>query len=681
MDLTSALTGVDVLVLSPHLDDALFSAHTVLRDSVRTARTVQAWTVFAGAPEDPTPTEWDRRCGYDNAQSLIRDRRAEDLAAFANLPEVEVRHLDMLERAYSDPERRERDMTELLRLIDAWRAEIGPKGGVILLPVGAGTRMAPGVADLARATLDRVRSAFPRRGSRAAAPSTHTPVPAPAPASTPDATGSAGTGTSGADARSSAGVDLRHNAIRTAAGVVRSALHWDFQRRRAAAQRRGMLANEDHVAVRDVVREHCTGAADVKVWFYEELPYLWGERGDAQARSLQSPDVPLARCEVPVDRAAKVDAITRYRSQVRLMDPVKRRLESAATLPETERLWVPVNGRLEVRDALAPGITVVIPAYNAAATIGLQLEALSRQQDAPEFEVVIVDNGSTDDLLGAVEPYRSGRLDLRIVRATERQGVSYARNVGIGEARREHLVICDADDVVSQHWLRDMAAALAGWTIISGSARPTPDSAFTDVDAIWSWLDSEETGTAPSPHPADPGYPIMMGGDCGMRTAFARAIGGFDQSFVRGSDDVDFALRAQHAGARIGQFAGARIAYRDRPTVRGTAKKSAQRAFMHTRLAERHDLWSTSPSLRGNWGLELPKALLVTGMMALRLRRADWHGAAGRVGMSAGLLSGYAWHHVLGRGGEPELGIGLDHGSGRVGDVFHASISPVTKEL
>ena len=91
--------------------------------------------------------------------------------------------------------------------------------------------------------------------------------------------------------------------------------------------------------------------------------------------------------------------------------------------------------------------SVIIPCYNSADTLGLQLESLSRQQDCAPFEVVIVDNCSTD-ATGDIALGWDKKLNLRIVVANDHQGVSYARNRGIAEATGQKLIIIDADDAV-----------------------------------------------------------------------------------------------------------------------------------------------------------------------------------------------------------------------------------------
>lgn len=665
-EMYSALRGAHVLVLSPHPEDALFSAYALISQAANAASCTEVWTVFAGIPDTPEPTVWDLPRWHGDVQQLIRDRREKAEQAFAHLPAVNTVHLNLVERAYATPARRATDISTLHRHLEEWtrRTPDGPR--IIVLPVGAGTRKKPGMIDRLRSLtrhrgrrLSRERTASMPRTLKARASATNTPAPQAPLSHLP-------VEPRGPIAR----WWVRRRASTIAATSIRAAqqiLHAGFKRRRRAAQTSGMLANEDHIAVRDAVvawrNAHQDRSTVCELWFYEELPYLWGEPGDRAARELGATYGLLVPCETLVNRPAKATAIAEHHTQIALMDPVKRRLEFSDRLPPTERIWTPWRTTERIQEALrtfTSDITVVIPAYNASTTIGLQLEALARQADAPRFDVVIVDNGSTDDLASAVAPYK-GKVQVRVVRAVERQGASYARNVGLVHATGPLVAACDADDVISQFWLRDMLAAIADADLISGSARWTPDSSFTSVDSIWEDLDLEETGRAPAPQTIDADYPILMGGDCVMRVAAARALGGFDQSFVRGSEDVDFALRAVKAGLRVKTTPGARIAYRARPTSRSAVIREVRRAFMHTRLAERHGLWNTSPNLPRGWPLELPKAVAVGGLVLAGRRTGDMRIIAARAGMGSGLLAGFVWHRLLRRGARAQLGTGFSH--------------------
>ena len=80
-------------------------------------------------------------------------------------------------------------------------------------------------------------------------------------------------------------------------------------------------------------------------------------------------------------------------------------------------------------------LSVVIACYNAARTIGGQLESLARQEWSEPWEVIVADNGSTDGSAAIAEQYRSRLPSLRVVDASARRGQAYARNVGAKAAR------------------------------------------------------------------------------------------------------------------------------------------------------------------------------------------------------------------------------------------------------
>ncbi|HJV33397.1 MAG TPA: glycosyltransferase family A protein [Patescibacteria group bacterium] len=101
-------------------------------------------------------------------------------------------------------------------------------------------------------------------------------------------------------------------------------------------------------------------------------------------------------------------------------------------------------------------ISVIIPCYNHASTIGRTLEALFAQTHR-DLEIVVVDDGSTDDLDRALKPYR-GRF--RLVRQENRGGPS-ARNRGFRESSGELVLFSDADIVWRPDALSKLAAALA----------------------------------------------------------------------------------------------------------------------------------------------------------------------------------------------------------------------------
>ena len=104
--------------------------------------------------------------------------------------------------------------------------------------------------------------------------------------------------------------------------------------------------------------------------------------------------------------------------------------------------------------------------------IGLQLDALAGQTTSRAFEVIVADNGSTDDTVAVAESYADRFTRFEVVDAGARRGASYARNQGAGRARGELLVFCDSDDIVHDAWLKTMASAWQPGSIVAGRIYP-----------------------------------------------------------------------------------------------------------------------------------------------------------------------------------------------------------------
>jgi glycosyltransferase involved in cell wall biosynthesis len=189
-----------------------------------------------------------------------------------------------------------------------------------------------------------------------------------------------------------------------------------------------------------------------------------------------------------------------------------------------------------------PTFSIVITAYQAAGTVATAVES-ALTQTHPALEVVVVDDGSTDDLDGALRPYAER---IRVVRR-ENGGGAAARNTGAQAARGDFMAVLDADDAYHPRRLE----AIAGLA----QERPGLDLVTTDARLL---RDGKEVGTFADATPfadADQRAAIFdtcfVGGWPAVRLSRLESIGGFDESF-RIAYDWDCWLRAILDGAEAG---------------------------------------------------------------------------------------------------------------------------------
>jgi glycosyltransferase involved in cell wall biosynthesis len=198
-------------------------------------------------------------------------------------------------------------------------------------------------------------------------------------------------------------------------------------------------------------------------------------------------------------------------------------------------------------------LSVVISCFNAASTIAIQLEALANQTWDQSWEVVIADNGSTDETLTVVQRYEERLPSLRIVDASGRRGTAHARNVGVLAARGELLAYCDADDEVAPGWLAALGEALSKHDFVASHAdleKLNPSWVLQGKqlrhDGVVTFLDY---------------LPAAAAWGIGIKRSLHEAIGGLDEGMLRLSD-IEYSWKAQLMGARLVSVPDALVYYR-----------------------------------------------------------------------------------------------------------------------
>jgi GT2 family glycosyltransferase len=257
------------------------------------------------------------------------------------------------------------------------------------------------------------------------------------------------------------------------------------------------------------------------------------------------------------------------------------------SLPATRRAFAGPPIAPEIR---RPRMSVVICTYNGARTLEETLRAVSRL-DYPDFEAIVVDDGSTDRSWEI-----AAKFDVRLIRIPN-GGLSNARNVGLHAATGEIVVYLDDDAYPDVDWLTHLAAAFADGAhagIGGPNIPPAADGAIADCVAH---------------SPGGPTHVLVSDGEAehipGCNMAFLRekllVIGGFDPQFRIAGDDVDVCWRIQEKGWTLGFCPAAVVWHHRRNSVRayfkqqrnyGRAEAMLERRWPQKYNAMGHLTWS-----------------------------------------------------------------------------------------
>lgn len=258
-------------------------------------------------------------------------------------------------------------------------------------------------------------------------------------------------------------------------------------------------------------------------------------------------------------------------------------------------------------------ISVIMPAYKAAGTIGRALASVAAQTVRPR-EVVVVDDGSPDGTVAVVESCRAqlAPTELVIVRLNSNQGAGAARNRALAAARGEWVAFLDADD----EWLPGkLERSLAEWSA---------DLAFVahDMEIDGTLVDCARHFKAAG----DPAEALFVRGFAATSTVVARRsavleAGGFD-SGLRSGQDYDLWLGLAIAG-RFRVFDGALTRYHPTPgsiTTHVDRRRDCNMTILRRRL----------PALAARIGRRRALAAAFKRVAAIHWESWNGHRTAGR---------------------------------------------------
>ena len=204
-----------------------------------------------------------------------------------------------------------------------------------------------------------------------------------------------------------------------------------------------------------------------------------------------------------------------------------------------------------------PKISVVICAYNAADTLDDCLTSLGKLT-YPDFEVIVVNDGSKDDTEAVARRYSNVRLI-----TTSNNGLSTARNIGLSAARGEIVAYTDADVRVDPDWLTYLVQPfLHSDVVAAGGPNVVPP------DDPWVAQCVARAPGAPTQVLFDDRIAEHVPGcNLAVRRDALLAIGGFNPIYLRAGDDVDVCWRLQARGGRIGFAPSALVWHHHRSSI------------------------------------------------------------------------------------------------------------------
>lgn len=210
-------------------------------------------------------------------------------------------------------------------------------------------------------------------------------------------------------------------------------------------------------------------------------------------------------------------------------------------------------------------ISVLLPCFNGEKTIKNQLDALTQQTWTGDWEVIVSNNGSTDNSMKIVEQFYDRLPGLKIVEAytppEPRLGAYHSYNVAMKEAKGDVFVLCEADDEVNSGWLAAMEEALKTYEFVVARME------YRKLNPEWMLPEigqSEQENGLCNAH--DVPYEYAFGCTFGFRRSVYEKIGEFSTEFPF-VFDTEYCWRVQEAGIKIHFTPEAVVHYRLRDTA------------------------------------------------------------------------------------------------------------------
>ena len=243
-----------------------------------------------------------------------------------------------------------------------------------------------------------------------------------------------------------------------------------------------------------------------------------------------------------IDRAMAEDSPVRVGSRMRF-----------AEQHTWEARWV------QLRDAIAQTYrkaSIIIPTHNNLQLTHLCIEGIFRNTSWPDYEIIVVDNASTDETRGYLQELAARHDNVRLIFNEQNEGFARANNQGIAEATGEYLVLLNNDTIPTRGWLTTMIRYLEAHPDV-GMIGPATNLAGNEakIDVEYTNIEDMEAFAEryTRDHTGQAFALSMLGFFCAViPRRVIDQVGLLDERFGIGMfEDDDFSLRVQRAGYRL----------------------------------------------------------------------------------------------------------------------------------
>lgn len=181
-----------------------------------------------------------------------------------------------------------------------------------------------------------------------------------------------------------------------------------------------------------------------------------------------------------------------------------------------------------------PLFSVIMPVFNRASLVYSTLVAIMKQE-FKDFEIILVDDGSTDDVKNKLSNY----IDSRAIKYyyQTNAGVSAARNKGASLSQGSYLIFLDSDDSVTENWLSDYASMIS---------IHNPDIIYCGINRMKDNVLLEYTDPS-NPYKDGKSFGNVIPGSFCIKSEFFKTIGGYDTKLAYGENtELGFRIKMEN---------------------------------------------------------------------------------------------------------------------------------------